>query len=71
MNILLADNTPLYRDILQQALEGNSGFEISFVTNIAEAMRAIQEKKFQFFILAWQLDDGDGLELARKLRDTK
>ena len=71
MNILLADNTPLYRDILQQALGGDARVTITLVASIAEVLTAVQRQRFQFFIFAWQLEDGEGIALAKQLRETK
>jgi PAS domain S-box-containing protein len=71
MDILLVDSTPLYRTILERGLEGSKGFSITYVASVADAMRAVQKQKFQFFILAWQLPDGEGIELAKQLRDSR
>jgi len=68
MNILLADNGSLYRDILEKSLAGDD-VRIVLVKSIAEAMRVVATEKFHCFILAWQLDDGEGIELSRRLRD--
>jgi PAS domain S-box-containing protein len=69
VNILLVDNTPLYRNILQQMLGGFRGFVLHFATSRAEALSKCQQEKFCFFIVTWQLPDGNGLELTRELRD--
>ena len=69
MNILLVDNTPLYRNILQQSLGGLGTFRLHFAGSIAEALAACGETHFSFFIVAWQLVDGDGVVFARELRD--
>ncbi len=68
MNILLADSSHVYHSILQKAL-GNAA-TIVLVGSIAEATRAVAQQKFHFYILAWQLADGEGIELSRRLRDT-
>lgn len=69
MNILLVDNTPLYRNILQQSLGGTWGFKLHFAGTIAEALIACAQTRFSFFIVAWQLPDGNGVGFARELRD--
>ena len=69
-SILLADSGHLYRDILQNALKVND-VNIVLVNSLAEAMAAVAKQKFHCFILSWQLADGEGIELTRKLRDTK
>ncbi len=71
MNILLADNTPLYRDILQQSLGTGAACQITFVSTVADALKAVQQNRYQFYIFAWQLNDGNGIDLAKKLRDSK
>ena len=70
MNILLADSSTLYRDILQNALGGDDA-RIVLVKSIADALSAVAAEKFQCYILAWQLADGEGIELARRLRDAR
>ena len=70
MNILLVDATPLYRDILQQMLGKYQGIHLTLVHSKAETLRAIGEQPFDFYILALQLADGSGLDLARELRNS-
>ncbi len=70
MNILLVDSTPLYRDILQRSLEGHTGFRLVYVASIAEALAATKRESFNFYILSWQLPDGEGIDLARQLRES-
>jgi len=69
VNILLVDNTPLYRNILQQTLGGHRGFVLHFAASRVEALALCEREKFFFFIVAWQLPDSDGLALCRELRD--
>lgn len=68
INILLADSGHLYRDILENAL-GDESVRIVLVRSIAEALEAVAKEYFHCFILAWQLADGEGTELSRKLRN--
>ena len=70
MNILLVDNTPLYRDILQQALGCYRGINLVFAASRDAALAQTAALDFQFYILSWQLQDGSGIELARQLRDS-
>jgi CheY-like chemotaxis protein len=70
MNILLVDNTPLYRDILHQSFGRCRGVQLQLVTTLAEAMAAARTQSFDFFVLAWQLTDGGGVDLARQLRES-
>ena len=70
MNILLVDSTPLYRDILQQNFGRCRGVQFLLVPTQAEAMAVARQQTFDFFVLAWQLADGGGVELARQLRES-
>lgn len=70
INILLADSGHLYRDILESAL-GDESVRIVLVRSIAEALDAVAKEYFHCFVVAWQLADGEGTALSRKLRDLK
>lgn len=69
MNILLVDNTPLYRNILEQSLLDLHDFELTFAGSVAEAKALCSKQHFYFYVIAWQLPDGEGIDLARSLRD--
>jgi CheY-like chemotaxis protein len=68
MNILLVDSSHLYRGILQDALAQFAGVHVYFAASCAEAKTLVGERSFGFFVLAGQLPDGDGVDLARWLR---
>lgn len=70
MNILLVDNTPLYRNILQQSIGMCRGVQLTLVPTLDAAMAAAAAQSFDFFVLARQLPDGGGIELAKKLRES-
>jgi PAS domain S-box-containing protein len=70
MNILLVEASSLYRDILQQALGNYEDVEIHLASDRTQAMAALEERKFQFFIISGQLPDGSGVDLARELRQS-
>ena len=42
--------------------------DVALASDLAEARQAIQSQDFTFFILDYELPDGDGLQLARELR---
>jgi len=69
LKILLVDNTPLYRNILEQSLADLRDFELHFAASLAEAEALCAQEHFYFFVIAWQLPDGEGIDLARRLRD--
>ncbi|QRM19413.1 response regulator [Dechloromonas sp. TW-R-39-2] len=70
VNILLVDNTPLYRDIVQQALGRYRGINLVFAASVEAALKQAATLDFLFYILSWQLSDGGGVELARRLRES-
>ena len=69
MDILLIDNTDLYRGILQQAMGGNPDFKLHFAANGAEGLRMAEDQDFSFIAISRNLPDADGLDVARQLRD--
>lgn len=68
MKILLVDASSLYLEILQQGLSRFRGVQVLHVSSGAEALTMLKRDHFQFFIISGQLVDGDGLDLANKLR---
>lgn len=68
MNILLVDTTPLYRDILQQSFGRCRGVILLRASGLEEAMAMVATQEFDFFVLAGELSDGSGIELAERLR---
>ena len=70
MRVLLADNSPLYRQILQQSFADEADFELQQVTRSDEALAAAARQRFDFYVVGWQLADGEGMALVRALRDS-
>lgn len=68
MKILLVDASNLYLEILQRGLSRFRGAQIFHVSTGAEALALLKQDHFQFFIISGQLVDGDGIDLANKLR---
>lgn len=68
MKILLVDASNLYLEILQRGLARFRGVQLLHVTSGAEALASLERDRFQFFIISGQLIDGNGIELATKLR---
>jgi PAS domain S-box-containing protein len=68
MKILLVDASSLYLEILQRGLARFRGVKLVHVSSGAEALALLERDRFQFFILSGQLVDGDGIDLAGKLR---
>ena len=69
MDILLIDNTDLYRGILQQALGSNPEFQLHFAATAEEGLRLAENNDFSFIAVSRNLPDADGLDVARRLRD--
>jgi len=70
MKLLLVDHTPIYRDILRQALRDHRELELEFAAGAAEARAMADAGAYQFIAIARHLPDGDGLDLARALRNS-
>jgi PAS domain S-box-containing protein len=70
MKILLVDHTPIYRQILQQALSGYREFTLEFAGSAAEARALVEQGEFHFVAVSRFLPDIDGLELVRELRSS-
>ena len=71
MKVLIADDDPVSRRLLQAALE-KWGYEASAVVNGMAAWDAMQESQpAQLLILDWLMPQIDGLELCRRARKMK
>lgn len=67
INLLYVDKSKIARNLLVNGL--NPIANITGVGSIAEAREAIASQTFNFFILDYELPDGDGLSFAAELRD--
>jgi two-component system, cell cycle response regulator DivK len=65
--ILVVDDHELNRKLLQRLL-GIEGYEVSAADCVASAEQAIAEIDPILIVLDLQLPDGDGVDLARKLK---
>jgi PAS domain S-box-containing protein len=68
MKFLLVDHTPIYRNILRQALQGYRDLDLELAASIAEGRALAGGGAYQFIAVARHLPDGDGLDLVRELR---
>ena len=69
MQVLIADGTAIYHDILQQALGNHPDLQVSHVAS-CEAVRAqAANGQIEFLVVSRHLPDGDGLALVRALRE--
>ena len=66
INLLYLDKSRIAHKLLIKGLEQIAN--ITGVSSIAEARQALDTGKFNFFIVDYELPDGDGLTFARELR---
>jgi CheY-like chemotaxis protein len=66
INLLYVDKSKIAQRVLTKGLEQIAN--ISSASSLAEARDAVANQQFNFFILDYELPDGDGLELATELR---
>ena len=65
--ILIAEDDPGARRILQKTLEG-WGYQVKASPNGLEALRALQKDHYSFIITDWMMPKMDGAELVRRVR---
>lgn len=65
--ILIVDDTPSYRAVLQLALAG-PGREIVGVDNAAEAFELVRTRRFGLVISDYSMPGGTGIDLLRQIR---
>ena len=68
MDILLADPSSLYREILSKTLVRDD-VVLHFTGSGEETLRLAAERRFDMVVMAMQLSDTDGLSLTKRLRD--
>ena len=66
--ILVADDDPMIRDVLQTKLK-KSGFSVSVAADGRETLAAIADRLPDLLILDIKMPSVDGLEICRRLRD--
>jgi len=71
MQILVADDDPVYRNLLQ-CLLGESHFDVVLAADGAETWAILQRQDAPTFaILDWMMPEMDGYEVCRKIRQAK
>lgn len=69
MHVLIADDDPVYRGLLEEFLQ-DWGFEITSVCDGSEAWEAIHsDPTIELAILDWVMPRMDGYEVCQKLKD--
>jgi two-component system NtrC family sensor kinase len=70
MKILIAEDDPVSRRLLQSYLE-RWGHEVTSAQDGAEAWRLFEEGDFPIVISDWMMPEMDGLELIRRVREAQ
>lgn len=68
MKILIVDDDPIIRDMIQFVLSEESGHEVVEATNGREALTLYEREPFRMVITDWSMPEMDGLELCRRIR---
>ena len=70
MRVLVADDDPISRQLLQVALS-NSGYEPTMVMDGAEVLRILSERDSpKLMVLDWMMPHVNGVEVCRAIRNT-
>lgn len=69
MNVLIADDDEISRDLLEHMLLG-AGYEVHAVENGAQALEAIREQNFRLVISDWDMPEMNGVDLCRAIRSS-
>jgi CheY-like chemotaxis protein len=69
MKVLLADDDPVSRRLLQSYLE-KWGHQVTAACDGAEAWRLFEAGEFRIVLSDWIMPEMDGLELIRRIRST-
>ena len=67
--ILIIEDEPFTIKLYTRRLE-TEGYEVTATTQATEALRLAKEKKPDLFIVDLMLEDGNGFDVIKKLRDT-
>ncbi len=67
MRVLIADDDPISRRLLERTLE-RWGYEVTAARDGAEAWRLFQDGDFPLVVTDWVMPGLDGLELVRRIR---
>jgi response regulator RpfG family c-di-GMP phosphodiesterase len=68
-HVLVVDDEPVVRDVLTAWL-GDEGYECAAAGDVANALQEASAHPFDVALVDMYLPDGDGLSLARQLRET-
>lgn len=67
--LLYVEDNPLNAEVMRGILEQRPGLELEVAGTVAAGVEALQARPPALLLLDWQLPDGDGLTLLRRLRE--
>jgi len=67
--LLYVEDNPLNAEVMRGILEQRPGIELEVTTTVEAGLRALRERPPALLLLDWQLPDGDGLHLLRRMQD--
>lgn len=67
MKVLIADDDPVSRRLLQSYLQ-KWGYEVATAVNGADAWRLFEQEEFPVVITDWMMPELTGMELVRRIR---
>lgn len=65
--LLYIEDNPLNADVMRGILEQRPGIELEVATTVEAGLQALQARRPALVLLDWQLPDGDGLDVLRRL----
>ena len=70
MKILIADDSPVYRHLMKQAVSGH-GYRLIIAANGNDAWRLFEEHKPEIVLTDWNMPGFEGPELCRQIRQSE
>ena len=67
LNVLLVDDNIDFCRVIQQMLSGQK-YQLETAQSVAESQKAITRKRFDCFVVDYNLPDGTGLAFAEQIR---
>ncbi|MBL8279663.1 MAG: CHASE domain-containing protein [Pelomonas sp.] len=67
--LLYIEDNPLNAEVMRGILEQRPGIELELAPTVEAGLRALRERPPALLLLDWQLPDGDGLQVLRRLAE--